>query len=282
MLGENVNKSIFVVWAGAIVASLFGVSMVMFPSAMDKVGDTIKESTNKFINPSATKSLSLDVEIPNYESSNGSFYLYNEPNDNGDGTWTSYNSNPWKNPIFAPNEYDESYPYMGGGDEWSRTFNYTNGLQSWIDNLKNSDSLKENNGGSVPTDALVSPFTATDSKGNDINKNIRFKSLKITKLDTVKNTTVSTDTADVTVNNKTVKGIQFNHEYSDYGELLDAIYIYAGNNGVEYDGNYMKYYVQKAYFTATYTVTDSDGNSTTQSSSFTVTDKPYYMNPDVN
>lgn len=282
MLGENVNKTVYVVWAGAIVAGLFGVSMVMFPSAMDKVGDTVKETTTKFINPSAEKSVSLDVKIPDYKSSNGSFYFYTQPNDDGDGTWTSYAGSPWKNPIFAPNEYDDSYPYDGGSDEWSRSFNYTNGLQAWIDNLKNSESLKENNGGSVPAEALVSPFKATDSKGNDINKNIRFKSLKITKLDTVKNTTVSTDTPDVTVNNKTVKGIQFNHEYTDYGELLDAIYIYAGNNGVVFDGSYMKYYVQKAYFTATYSVTDSDGNSMTKSADFTVTDVPYYINPHVN
>lgn len=289
MLDENVNKLVFVSVAVAVVASLAGGSMVMFPNAMNKARDVITESTTSFTKPSDENKLSLEVQIPNYQSSRGSFYEYSSlyyDYGKNDGTWKTWDDsfNFLKNPIFEPNEYDESSSDMGGTDEWSRTFNYTNGLQAWVDNLKNSKSLQDNNGGSVPAKAIVSPFKATDSKGNDITKNIRFKSLKITKLDTVDNKTVSTDTPDIKVTHipydshtedgevKTVKGIQFNHEYTDYGELLDAIYMYAGNHGNKIDGNDEKYYVQKAYFTVTYTVTDSDGNSTTQSSSFTVTD----------
>lgn len=281
MLGENVNKTVYVVWAGAIVSGLFGVSMVLFPSAMDQVGNTIKDTTNKFINPVAEKSVSLDVSIPDYDSSNGSFYAYSEPSEDVEGNYARFDSNPWKNPVFEPNTYDDSYAYMGGSDTWNRSFNYTNGLQAWIDNLKNSESLKANNGGSVPADAIVSPFKATDSDGKDVTKSIRFKSLKITKLETTKGATVSSDTDDVIVNHKTEKGIQFNHEYTNYGELLDAIYMYADKQGVVYEGEYMHYYVKKAYFTATYTVTDSNGKSATTSSSFVVNDVPYHIPSEV-
>lgn len=283
MLDNNTNKVVWVGVAVGLVAAVGVSALSLYPQAFSGMKDTINESMTTFIKPSDEKNPSLEVKIPNSTVPNSlsSYYEYSSLSQNDDGTWFHSNNSPWpfKSPIFSPNEFDDVMN-RGATDKWNRTFNYPNGVQAWVDNLKNDENLKDHNGGSIPADALVSPFKATDSKGNDITKNIRFKSLKITKLDTVDNKTISTDTPDVTVNDKPVKGIQFNHEYTDYGELLDAIYIYAENNYVESDGDYEKYYVQKAYFTATYTVHDSDGNSTKQSASFTVTDEPFYDNID--
>lgn len=274
MLGENVNKMVFVVWAGAIVGGLFGVLMVLFPSAMDQVGDSIKTTTEKFIG-SKSEEVSLSVNIPDQKSAM-SYDWYYTPHS--------------RTPMFEPNTTGWDDNAIRNNDTWRRVFNYSDGIDGW--KKSNSDYLK-NNFESVPSEALVSPFEAKDSKGNDITKNIKFKSAKVTKLETWDGKDISTDTEETHSQwtDERIPGIQFNHEYSDYKDMLYSIYGYGMSKGwvVKHsdgtvdmslnpysldNGSWQYAYVSKAYITATYTVSDNSGNSATKSSSFVVSIDP--------
>lgn len=281
MLGENVNKTVFVVWAGAIVAGLFGVLMVLFPGAMDNVGDTIKHTTTKFMSPKADE-VSLSVNIPD-QKADINFDWYNVKR---------LGDVDIRTPLFEPNTTGWGEDYERNNDSWHRLFNYSDGVDGWKKSITNSDYVKENFD-SVPSEALVSPFEAKDSKGNDITKNIKFKSAKVTKLETWDGKDISTDTDETRSRwtDERIPGIQFNHEYSDYKDMLYSIYGYGMSKGwvVKHsdgtidmslnpydldDGSWQYAYVSKAYITATYTVSDDSGNSATKSSSFVVSIDP--------
>lgn len=316
MLGENVNKTVFVVWAGAIVAGLFGVSMALFPSAMNHVGDTIKKTTTDFIHPSTNQAVSLDVNIPNQTSRLNSWYMTSVSDVDSHDVAVS-------NPLFEPNTFDKNQyskanlnysdsslqfiPYYQtlvstlepGSDiddrndlrNWTDApvYNYTDGLSSW---------QKANS-------KLISPFKATDSNGDDLTGKIKFKSISVTKIETPDGTQTSDDKNDLESNY--YQEVQFNHEYTNYKDLQDALFgydnrhhsynvqdksgkwtllhlNYTGDNSnvpsQSYDGTdyyHVHNYVLKSYLTATYSVTGKDGKEITKSSSFVVTDLGTYM-----
>lgn len=281
MLGENVNKMVFVVWAGAIVGGLFGVLMVLFPSAMDQVGDSIKTTTEKFIG-SKSDEVSLSVNIPDQKSEMDYSWYKSKIDSDTDA----------RTPLFEPNTTDLGDYNYRNDDTWLRLFNYPDGVEAWKKSIADSNYVKYNFD-SVPSEALVSPFEAKDSKGNDITKNIKFKSAKVTKLETWDGKDISTDTDEAYIqwSDTHIPGIQFNHEYSDYKDMLYSIYGYGMTKGwvVKHsdgtirttlnpydldDGSWQYAYVSKAYITATYTVSDDSGNSATKSSSFVVSIDP--------
>lgn len=306
MLGENVNKMVFVIWAGAIVAGLFGVSMVLFPSAMNQVGDTIKHTTTNFMSPKADE-VSLSVNIPDQENRGGFVYDnigYNhdlplfEINTDDNNHYTDDDAlvSKW----FEPSRklIDKYEPGTIYGDfpeavvQSKSRYDYRNGLDDWLKSNKNQ----------------VSPFRATDSNGDDITGKIKFDSIKVTKIETADGTTSVDDNADNNSGYWNDDKVKFNTEYSNYHDLFKALYYYdqsrhrngryvldsKGNkvpwaswsgipegsdvpvytydedvNNSEDNTYYRVYpYISKSYLTATYSVTGKDGKTVTKSSSF--------------
>lgn len=316
MLGENVNKTVYVVWAGAIVAGLFGVSMVLFPSAMDQAGDIIKTTTKNFINPGGTEKVSLAVSIPNQTSRDDSWYQASSSDADGQFTWVS-------NPLFEPNAYDKnqyskanlkydesSLKYFSDNkalisalepgsdiDDKNDLRNYVNGpVYNYNDGLS---SWQKSNAG------LISPFKATDTNGDDLTGKIKFKSIQVTKIETPDGVQTKDDNFDNDTNYYPT--VEFNHDYTNYKDLQAALFGYDNRHGIynvqdksgnwtmlhlngtgdnsnvpsqEYDGTdyyHVHNYVLKSYLTATYSVTGKDGKEITKSSSFVVNDLGTYI-----
>lgn len=225
MLGENVNKTVYVIWAGAIVSGLFGVSMVLFPGAMDKAGDVIKTITNNFINPQKNE-VALTVDIPDQENRAGFVYRnigYDEhdlpifetnTDDNNHYTEDDAKVSEWSKPgRELVDKYEPGTIYGDLAEAVSQSksrYDYRSGLNSWESANKN----------------VTSPFKATDVNGDDITGKIKFESIKVTKIETADGTTSTDDNAENDSGYWDDYKLKFNTEYSNYHDLFRSLYYY--------------------------------------------------------
>lgn len=317
MLGDNTNRIVWVSVIIGLVATVGTLALTLYPEALDEGKTLIVKKIDDFTKDkktNQTEDVSLSVNIPNQTSRWSSWYLTSSAD--ADSQYVDVS-----NPLFEPNTFDKNQYSKAnlnysdsslqiiadnkalvstldpGSDiddtndlqTWTNApvYNYTDGLSSW---------QKANS-------KLISPFKATDSNGDDLTGKIKFKSISVTKIETPDGTQTSDDKNDL--ESSYYQEVQFNHEYTNYKDLQDALFGYdnrhnsynvqdksgkwtllhlnGDNSNVpsqSYDGTdyyHLHNYVLKSYLTATYSVTGKDGKEITKSSSFVVTDLGTYV-----
>lgn len=199
-----IYAAIVLVLSGVVYSTVQATMPDVLTNELTKIHQVIDKADPDGGDTNSTK-LTLQLNLPDQHDVSGSFYTYHV------GTADSFNY-IHHTPIFEPNTFDlDQYNNTDGFIEPTNYFNYTGTAQEWADSVNKYE--KENNYNDTN---YTSPFIAKDSKGNDITKSVRFKSVKLDKIETV-------DGKNVTSN---VDSLKFNQEFTNYGDLLEAMSKY--------------------------------------------------------